>query len=118
MYPLGSNLASKLLLVGLLVLGGSDRCNAVAGVDGTEISSDGCVDKNGFEACLNDASSAEATCVTKVAGNADDVFACGLLLQINQMNCYMSSCWNKVNIFPNLILQDSVLTVHVSGLQL
>ncbi|RPB16141.1 hypothetical protein P167DRAFT_542403 [Morchella conica CCBAS932] len=93
MHLLAVSRKSLLVLSGVVVLGIIDVCHAA---DVTKISSTGCVDKAGFEKCLADAVDAEAACIKTTSGDASLIVGCGYGNQINQMNCYMSSCWNKI----------------------
>lgn len=63
--------------------------------DARIITSTGCVAPTAFDSCLSDASQAETQCVAELVGS-DQVVDCGIILLIDQMQCYFESCWDKV----------------------
>ncbi|KAL1961616.1 hypothetical protein VTN77DRAFT_1391 [Rasamsonia byssochlamydoides] len=62
----------------------------------TTISSTGCVDPSAFDKCISAAASKEGTCIDEAGGNDGVVIACGWQKDVDEMLCYMESCWNKV----------------------
>ncbi|GAB7354895.1 hypothetical protein MBLNU459_g5531t2 [Dothideomycetes sp. NU459] len=85
--------SSSLGLVVLLAAGFTSADDT----DATTISSAGCVAPSDFEDCLNGAVTSETQCVAEFeGGGAEETADCGIIYYIDQMQCYMESCWNKV----------------------
>ena len=77
-------------LVALLCAGFARAANT------TTISTDGCVRPDTFATCLQSAQDATNLCVQQSFGNGDATIACGIGLYENQLDCFISDCWNKV----------------------
>jgi hypothetical protein len=62
------------------------------GQNAATITATGCVDVSGMQTCLNNANSKYAQCIA-VVGDSE---ACLWAKDVDQIACYLESCWNKV----------------------
>ena len=64
----------------------------VYGQNATTVTATGCVDVSGMQTCLNTANSKYLQCIA-VAGDNE---ACLWAKDVDEIACYLESCWNKV----------------------
>lgn len=84
---MGSLSIIQLFVLGLLILPWSLAQNITAST---------CVSPSGFTQCYNQAVSHSESCLTSAGNDLDKAVACACTLQLNELNCAMTNCWNVV----------------------
>lgn len=70
--------------------------STVHGQNATTVSATGCVSVSGMQTCLNTANTNYEKCMAVAGGDDELVIACGWAKSVDQIGCYLESCWNKV----------------------
>ena len=90
-----SLLTSSFLAAALVVV-----APAVAQDDSTQnYDTSACVDKDGFESCINTANTAYTDCVNQNCKdqNLDCISVCECVQTADHSDCFGQSCWNQVS---------------------
>jgi hypothetical protein len=71
---------------------GVSMVSVAHGQNATTVTATGCVDVSGMQTCLNNANTKWTECVAAAGDNE----ACLWAKDLDQIGCYLESCWNKV----------------------
>jgi len=62
----------------------------------TIVSAVGCEDTRNFATCIQNAQSLEDLCLQNAGVGNSEIVICGTNKLASEINCYLTSCWNKV----------------------
>jgi hypothetical protein len=62
----------------------------------TVVSAVGCEDARNFATCIQNAQSLQDLCLQNAGVGNSEIVICGTNKLASEINCYLTSCWNKV----------------------